>query len=149
MSSLRDLLGRYLPTNALRIGAQRKRGVKIGDHVFLGYDVHIDATYPELVELEDHVRIGIGVIILAHARPGDAWMDHLGETRARVRIERHAAVYSGALVGPGVTIGAGAIVREGAVVLEDVPSCAVVMGNPARVVDRLPRDKARGLGPPP
>jgi acetyltransferase-like isoleucine patch superfamily enzyme len=149
MSSFSDLMGRYLPSNAMRIASQRARGVKIGAHVFLGYDVHIDATYPQLVTIEDHARIGIGVIILAHARPGDAWMEHLGEHRAPVRIGRHAAVYSGAVITPGVAIGECAIVREGAVVLEDVPPFTMVAGNPAHVVQTLPREMAKGVGPPP
>ena len=70
-------------------------------------------------------------------------MDYLGEQRAPVRIKRHAAVYPGAIVMPGVTVGECAIVREGAVVLEPVPPFTVVAGNPARVIKKLPREKAQ------
>jgi acetyltransferase-like isoleucine patch superfamily enzyme len=35
---------------------------------------------------------------------------------------------------PGVTIGEGAIVAMGSVVTKDVPSCAIVGGNPAKVI---------------
>jgi len=34
----------------------------------------------------------------------------------------------------GVTIGEGAIVQAGAVVIKDVPKCAIVGGNPAKVI---------------
>jgi tetrahydrodipicolinate N-acetyltransferase len=51
------------------------------------------------------------------------------------------------IVMPGVTVGEYAIVREGAVVTEDVPPYTVVAGNPARVVETLPRDRA-ALGTP-
>lgn len=35
---------------------------------------------------------------------------------------------------PGVTIGDGAIIGAGAVVSRDIPACAVVVGNPAKIV---------------
>lgn len=138
-----DLLAKHLPSNTLRIYCQRAKGVSIGRNVYLAYDVNIDMAYPELIEIEDNARIGIGVIILAHSRPGDAWMDYLGEQHAPVKIKRHSAVYAGAIIMPGVTVGEYAIVREGAVVEEDVPSYAVVAGIPARVVRELPRDKVQ------
>lgn len=34
---------------------------------------------------------------------------------------------------PGVTIGEGAIIQAGAVVVNDIPSCAIAGGNPAKV----------------
>jgi acetyltransferase-like isoleucine patch superfamily enzyme len=141
MKNLLDLAAKHAPSNALRVRAQRAKGVKIGHHVYVGYDVNIDAAYPQLVEIEDYARIGIGAIILAHSRPADAWMQHLGEQVAPVRIRRHASLYAGAIVMPGVTVGEYAIVREGAVVTEDVPPFAMVAGSPARVVEQLPRER--------
>jgi acetyltransferase-like isoleucine patch superfamily enzyme len=110
--------------------------------VYLGYDVIIDSAFPGLVEIEDYARVGIGVIVLAHSRPADAWMPYMGEHRAPVRIKRHAAIYPGAIIMPGVTVGECSIVREGAVVVEDVPPFSMVAGAPARVVETLPREKA-------
>jgi len=144
LNKIYDLLSKHLPSNAWRVRCQRAKGVKVGRNVYLAYDVNIDLAYPELVEIEDHVRIGIGVIILAHSRAGDAWMDYIGEQRAPVKIRRHAAIYAGAIIMPGVTIGECSIVREGAVVEEDVPPYTVVAGVPAKVVKDLPREKARG-----
>lgn len=154
IGGLLDLAARLVPWNAFRIRCQRAKGVKIGAHVYLGIDVHIDTWYPELVTIDDHARIGIGVIILAHSRPGDAWMKHLGGHRAPVTIRRHATLYAGVIIGPGVTVGEYAIVREGAVVLQDVPPCTVVAGAPAHVIETLPREKlddqqAIGGGLPP
>jgi len=46
-------------------------------------------------------------------------------------------VWIGAMVTvlPGISIGTGAVVGSGAVVTRDVPPYAIVIGNPARVVD--------------
>jgi acetyltransferase-like isoleucine patch superfamily enzyme len=60
------------------------------------------------------------------------------------------------IVLPGVTVGEGAVLAAGAVVTKDVPPCAVVGGNPARVlkyrdVERYEALKAAGkfrLHPP-
>jgi acetyltransferase-like isoleucine patch superfamily enzyme len=142
MAKVCDLLAKQVPSNALRIRLQRAKGVKVGHHVYLGYDVIIDPAMPWLVEIGDHVRISHGVIILAHTRPGDAWMEHLGEEQSPVRIERHAALYAGSIIQPGVTIGEYAIVRAGAVVEASVPPFTVVAGVPARAIGQLPRDKA-------
>ncbi len=142
MKGLLDLMARLVPSNALRIKLQRAKGVKIGQNVYLGYDTHIDTAYPHLVEIEDFARVAIGAVVLAHSRPADAWMKHLGEQKAPVRIKRHAAVYAGAILTPGVTVGEYAIVKEGAVVVEDVPPYTVVAGVPARVIETLPKERA-------
>jgi acetyltransferase-like isoleucine patch superfamily enzyme len=135
-------MARLVPSNALRIKLQRAKGVKIGQNVYLGYDTHIDTAYPDLVEIEDSARVAIGAVVLAHSRPADGWMKHLGEQKAPVRIKRHAAVYAGAILTPGVTVGEYAIVKEGAVVVEDVPPYTVVAGVPARVIETLPKERA-------
>jgi len=44
----------------------------------------------------------------------------------------------GVIVCPGVTIGANTVVGAGSVVTKDLPADVVAVGNPARVVRRLP-----------
>jgi acetyltransferase-like isoleucine patch superfamily enzyme len=133
-----EVIGTHAPSNAVRIRCQRARGVHIGAGVYLGVDVTIDPACPELVFIEDHARVGIGVIILAHNRPGDAALPHLGEERGPVVVKRHAAVQAGAILLPGVTIGEGAIVKPGTVVETDVDPYTIVAGVPARVVGQVP-----------
>ena len=143
LNKIYDLLSKHLPSNGLRIACQRAKGVKIGKNVYLAYDVNIELIYPELVEIGDNARIGIGVVILAHNRPSDAWLAHLGEVRQPVRIGRDAVIAAGAIVLPGVTVGDFAMVREGSVVEQDVPPFTVAAGMPAKVVQELPRDKVQ------
>lgn len=134
---LLDLLAKLLPVNSWRIACQRAKGVRIGRGVYLASDVNIDLAYPELVEIRDRARIGIGVIILAHNRPGDRLLPVLGEQRAPVVIGRDAALYAGAIVLPGVTVGEGAVVGAGSVVEQDVPPFTYVCGVPAQIVRRF------------
>jgi acetyltransferase-like isoleucine patch superfamily enzyme len=143
LNKIYDLLSKHLPSNGLRIACQRAKGVKIGKNVYLAYDVNIDLVCPELVEIGDNARIGIGVVILAHNRPADAWLAHLGQVQQPVRIGRDAVIAAGAIVLPGVTVGDFAIVREGSVVEQDVPPFTVAAGMPAKVVQELPRDKVQ------
>jgi acetyltransferase-like isoleucine patch superfamily enzyme len=137
-----EVLGTHAPSNAVRIRCQRARGVRIGANVYLGVEVTIDPACPEMVSIEDHARVGIGVIILAHNRPGDAVLPHLGEERGPVVVKRHAAVQAGAILLPGVTIGECAIVKPGAVVETDVDPYTMVAGVPARVVGQVPSSTA-------
>jgi len=92
--------------------------VVIEDDVVISDAVHIGDTY--------HGYEAIGVPL--HDQP-------MAEPRP-VRIERGALVNYHAVVLRGVTVGANAYVHAGSVVTRDVPPGAVVIGNPARVVER-------------
>jgi acetyltransferase-like isoleucine patch superfamily enzyme len=128
------LLAKQIPANGVRVKLHRARGVRIGQGVFLGYDVNLDLVLPELIEIGDHARIGTGTIIFAHYVDANSAEGEPQTRRGPVRIGRYATIYTGAIIMPGVTIGDHAIVRAGAVVEDDVPAYGIAAGVPARIV---------------
>lgn len=114
-------LARILPgAQSVRVALHRARGVKIGENVWIGYDVVLDTSRPFLITLEDGCVLSLRVTVLAHFRESTG-----------VKVERDAFVGAGALLLPGVTIGHGAVVAAGSVVTRSVPPLTMVQGNPA------------------
>lgn len=112
---------RILPgAKTLRVKLHRARGVRIGEGVWIGYDVILDTSRPHLITIEDRVSLGIRVTVIAHFR----------ETQG-VKIEEDVYVGPGAIILPNVVIGRGAVVTAGSVVTKSVPPMTVVQGNPA------------------
>lgn len=58
-----------------------------------------------------------------------------------VRIGKYVWVGANAMIMAGVSIGDGAVIGAGSVVTKDVPKCAVIGGNPARVLKYRNIDK--------
>ncbi len=123
----------------LRVAAHRKCGVEIGKGVFIGANVMIDSEHPEYVEIRDYVAIGPGAMIMAHGGASKLHqrMGLFSQPPQKIVIEKGAWIAAGAIILPGVTVGKGAIVAAGAVVSRDVPPMTMVVGNPARVVQKL------------
>jgi UDP-2-acetamido-3-amino-2,3-dideoxy-glucuronate N-acetyltransferase len=93
------------------------------------------------VTIEDEVFIGHGVMFVndklprATAESGEIQTEE-DWTLLPIRVERRAAIGSGAVILGGVTIGTGALVGAGAVVTRDVAAGETVVGNPARRLAR-------------
>lgn len=113
--------------------------IEIGEHVFLGRGVEIDAM--QKIEIGAHSLLAPQVFISDHS--------HLHATGSRIdqqaAIARPVAIGSDVWIGTravilmGVTIGDGAIVGAGAVVTRDVAANQIVAGVPARVIGaRMP-----------
>ncbi len=117
-------------------------GVSIGTHSIVehhveigaGVRIHSNAFVPEYSVLEPGCWIGPCVVVTNARYPTSR---RAKETLEGVRIERGARVGAGAVLLPGIRVGAQALVGAGAVVTHDVPAGAVVVGNPARVVNRV------------
>jgi UDP-2-acetamido-3-amino-2,3-dideoxy-glucuronate N-acetyltransferase len=111
-------------------------GVEIGNFVKINAMVYV----PTGISIEDRVMLAAGVIFTneRYPRAFEDGADGLArsapnEKTLESRVCEGATIGAGARIGPGVTIGPYAMVGMGAVVTTDVPTHALVVGNPARI----------------
>ena len=123
-----------------RIGTfvEIQKGVKIGDRCKIQSHTFIC----EGVTIESEVFVGHGVKFINDRQPRATSGDGQLQTEAdwtcqRTLVRRGASIGSGATLLGGITIGENALVGAGSVVTRDVPSNAVVAGNPARVMQSV------------
>ncbi len=99
-------------------------GVRIEDEVFVGHNVtFVNDPFSQALLLSGPLQSGA------------EWK------YVPTVVKRGASIGSGAILLCGITIGTNATVGPGSVVTKDVPPGALVAGNPARLVKKLP---ARG-----
>lgn len=103
----------------------------IGDCSFIG-QVHI-AVHAD-VKIGSYVTINDGAKLLtaSHRTDDPAWSSFAEP----ITIDDYAWIATDAIILPGVWIGKGAVVGAGAVVAKDVPAYGIVVGNPARLIDK-------------
>jgi acetyltransferase-like isoleucine patch superfamily enzyme len=119
-----------------------QRGAKIGHRCKISSHTFIC----EGVVLEDEVFVGHGVTFTNDLHPRSTTRGGQVQTTedwscTATLVRRRASIGSGATLLCGITIGEEAIIGAGAVVTKDVPSRAVVAGNPARVIRMLQQDE--------
>lgn len=126
-----------------RIGASCNvgKGAYIGAGVIVGDRCKIEnnASLFEGLVVEDAVFIGPHVVFTNDRFPRATNPDGSFQTAAdwtmeHTTVRRGASIGAGAIIIPGLEIGRYAMVGAGAVVTRDVPSHALVLGNPARQV---------------
>lgn len=108
----------------------------IEHHVIIGNNVrvHTKVFVPEYSVLEEGCWLGPGVMVTNAPYPvSQGVKDQL----KGAHIEQGAIIGANAVLLPGVRIGAQALIGAGAVVTKDVPAGAVVVGNPAKQINRI------------
>ncbi len=125
-----------------RIGAGTRIGpfveIQRGAVVGANCKVQSHAFICDGVEIEDEVFVGHGTVFINDKFPrstndGGGLQTEDDWELLPTRIERGAALGSGAVILGGIRVGSGAVVGAGAVVTKDVPAGEVVVGNPARI----------------
>lgn len=110
------------------------RTIKIGNRTYIGRNASLSC----------HLNIGDDVLVASYVSfvGGDHQIDNINvlikdsgrDLIKVVNVQSNVWIGHGAIIMHGVTLHAGCVVAAGAVVTKDVPSNAVVGGNPAKFI---------------
>jgi acetyltransferase-like isoleucine patch superfamily enzyme/dTDP-4-dehydrorhamnose 3,5-epimerase-like enzyme len=118
-------------------GAWIGRDCEICDHTYIQGDVVVGdrVTVQCGVQLWNGIRIENDVFIGPNVTFSDDAFSRSKQRQpsARTVIRSGASIGANATILPGITLGESSMVAAGAVVTRDVPSGAIVAGNPARI----------------
>jgi acetyltransferase-like isoleucine patch superfamily enzyme len=126
------------------------RGAYVGPGVKVGNNTKIQ-NYAQIfdpAEIGDGVFIGPGVILTNDIYPRAVSPEGSSKlnkdwTPQGVTVQTGASVGAGSVILAGVTIGEWALVGAGSVVIRDVPSFALVVGNPSKQIGWVGREGIR------
>jgi maltose O-acetyltransferase len=124
--------GSYIFAN---VAIHAPKSVMIGSNVYIAEFVHIWGGGG--VYIGNNVGIASHAIITSQTHDKYAKLFRDSQRAMPVKIGENVWIGSGAVILPGVTIGEGSVIGAQAVVTRDVPPRSLVVGVPARVVERL------------
>jgi len=107
-----------------------RRGLHLGDGVYLNDGYFIDPSHCHLIRIEDGVVFGPKVTVLAHDASPRAYG---GKTRVQaVRLGRGCFIGAAAVILPGTEVGESSVIGAGSVVSGCIPAGEIWAGSPAR-----------------
>jgi maltose O-acetyltransferase len=105
--------------------------LSVGELSFIG---KVDIALHDKVHIGNFVCINDGVIILSASH--DVLDPFWQLKKSPINIGDYAWIATNAILLPGVNIGRGAVIGAGAVVSKDVEDYSIVIGNPAKVLNK-------------
>ena len=108
--------------------------VKIGDNVTIKSGVQVW----DGITIEDDVFVGPNVTFCNDKYPKSK---NPNWRLQGITVRKGASIGANATILPGVKIGEGAMVGAGSVVTKDVPPFTTVVGNPAKTLNKVKKDR--------
>lgn len=125
-----QVAGKSFFSEPSRISGELTR-LTVGEGSFIG---RAELSVHDTLSIGRNVCINDGVRMLTASH--DVSDPHWGRVTKPVVVHDYVWIAVDALILPGVTLGRGAVVGAGAVVTRDVPECGIVVGNPARLLEK-------------
>ena len=115
-------------TEVVRLYYKYVWGMNLGKGVRISLTAKMDKTNPRDVFIGEYTAVAFGAAILTH--------DIATLKRVRTTIGAYCLIGARSMILPGVTIGDHCVIGAGSVVMTNIPPHSLVMGNPARVIER-------------
>ena len=112
-------------------------GMKIGKGTRISLTAKLDLTHPTGIEIGEYTAITFQAAVLTH--------DFANLRHKTTKIGSYCLIGARSIIMPGIRVGDHCIIGAGAIVMSNVPSHSVVMGNPARIVERGIRTTRWGI----
>ena len=112
------------------------QNVNVGNNVKIGNSVKIqnNVSVYEGVELEAFVFCGPSMVFTNIKVPRSEFPQKGTKYYSKTLVKKSASIGANATILCGITIGEYALIGSGAVVTKDVPSFALVLGNPGKII---------------
>jgi len=134
-------IAKSFPLNSIRVFGLKLCGFNVGDKVYIGEDLIVASIISEKscnLFIGDRVAIGPRVtLILSSDANWSNLMEKIKPKKSTVILKDDCWIGAGAIIMPGTTIGKSAIVGAGAVVTKNVPDNDVVVGIPAKQIEKI------------
>ncbi len=123
-----------------------RENIRMGKNIYIGEKVQIYAEGGLFLDDDSGIGWGTTIITTSHNYKGADMLpfDQTGY-KQKVHIGKHVWIASNCIILGGVRIDDGAIIAAGSVVTKSVPKCAIVGGNPAKIIGWRDKDEYEKL----
>ena len=111
--------------------------ISVGNNTAFNMNVHINASVGGQIKIGESCLIGPNVVIRTAGHRFDDIQTPIrqqGHIAGDIHIDDDVWIGANVTILRGVTIGKGAVIGAGAVVTRDIPSLAIAVGVPARII---------------